>query len=124
MLGLTIFMSYQSKRETQSIMAPPHMSTASTILRLETKHSNTSTGSNQSEPEDKFKVPNIVHYIWYADKAVEFRFDRVLGVLSAIKYIKPEAVYLHTNNAPTGKYFEMLKKIPIFEVTMCILFLI
>ena len=103
------------------------MDNVSAILRTETKHPNTNTSqvfitnnctSNQTtKHEDAFKVPNIVHYIWYADKEVDFRFDRALSVLSAVKNINPDAVYFHTNFPPTGKYFEMLKEIPRFKVT-------
>ena len=65
-----------------------------------------------------FKVPNIVHYIWYAQKPLPLRFDKVLSVLSAVKHLKPEAIYFHTNMEPVGKYYQMLKNISMFQVSI------
>ena len=73
-------------------------------------------GMLEAEHHDTFQVPNIVHYIWYQEEVVELRFDKVLCILSAIKNIKPDAVYFHTNKEPSGKYYEMLKQYPIFKV--------
>ena len=72
--------------------------------------------SSEKVADHEFEVPNIVHYIWYRTEPVEFRFDQALGVLSALKYINPEAVYFHTNVPPKGRYFEMLKTISRFKV--------
>ena len=66
--------------------------------------------------ESQLKVPNVVHYIWYKNTPTEFRFDKALCVLSAFKHLKPDAVYFHTNKPPRGKYFETLKKNPVFKV--------
>ena len=66
--------------------------------------------------QEGYQVPNIVHYIWYNGKSVDFTFHRALSVLSAVKHIKPDAVYFHTDNPPKGKYFEMLTNISIFKV--------
>ena len=74
---------------------------------------NCTTGNNR---EQEYKVPNIVHYIWYSKKSVDFPFHQLLSVLSAVKHIKPDVVYFHTDTPPKGKYFEMLKKISVFKV--------
>ena len=77
----------------------------------------TSQSRNQKSKQGaEFRVPNIVHYVWFADEKVDFRFDRALSILSASKYIKPEAIYFHTNLPPTGEYFEMVQRIPQFKV--------
>ena len=73
-------------------------------------------GKIQPDKHRTFQVPNIVHYIWYTDATVDLRFDKALSVLSAIKNLKPDAVYFHTNKEPSGKYFEMLKSYSIFKV--------
>ena len=31
---------------------------------------------------DTYKVPNIIHYIWYTEEPIEFRFDKALSVMS------------------------------------------
>ena len=84
-------------------------------------HHNMSTealSSTGRETSSEFKVPNVVHYIWYNNDSIEFRFDKAISVLSAIKYIRPDAVYFHTNTEPKGPYYDMLKEIPIFKVCM------
>ena len=63
-----------------------------------------------------YEVPNIVHYIWYHNESIEFRLDKALGVLSVSKNIKPDAIYFHTNMEPKGKYYDMMKKLPEFQV--------
>ena len=68
--------------------------------------------------ESQLKVPNVVHYMWFQKRPVEFRFDKALCVLSAIKHLKPDAVYFHTNMPPKGKYFEMLKNNSVFKVNV------
>ena len=74
-------------------------------------------GNLTAQRMDSFQVPNIVHYIWYRNETKELRFDQALSILSAIKNLKPDAVYFHTNKEPNGKYFDMLKKYSIFKVT-------
>ena len=73
-------------------------------------------GKLEAERHDTFQVPNVVHYIWYATNRTELRFDKALSILSAIKNLKPDAVYFHTNLPPTGKYFDMLKAYSVFKV--------
>ena len=76
----------------------------------------TTRNHGDEEYNEEYKVPNIVHYIWYNKESVDFPFHKVLSVLSAVKHIKPDAVYFHTDTPPKGKYFEMLKNISIFKV--------
>ena len=80
-------------------------------------------GKLEAEQHKDFQVPNTVHYIWYQDKKVDLRFDKALSILSAIKNLKPDAVYFHTNMAPTGKYFEMLTKYSVFKVIISVLYI-
>ena len=70
----------------------------------------------EKDENDTASIPNIVHYIWYNTKKTELRFDHALSVLSAVKYIKPDAIHFHTNNEPSGKYYKMLKNLPMFKV--------
>ena len=86
---------------------------------------NITTRNHEDQGYNKrYRVPNIVHYIWYNDKSVDFPFHKVLSVLSAVKHIKPDVVFFHTDNPPKGKYFEMLKNISIFKVNSIFTFLI
>ena len=56
------------------------------------------------EKQDEYVVPNNVHYVWYSDTKKEFRFQQYLSVLSVYKFQKPDNIYFHTNNPPSGKY--------------------
>ena len=79
--------------------------------------------TTRNNRELEYKVPNIVHYIWYNNKSVDFPFYKALSVLSAVKHIKPDVVYFHTDTPPKGKYFEMLKNISVFKVKFILLFI-
>ena len=64
-----------------------------------------------------FKVPNIVHYTWFmsvVDKP--FQFHHMLSVLSVDKYLKPDAIYFHTNQPPTGEYWNRSLQVRNFHV--------
>ena len=80
-------------------------------------------GETAPKHYDTYQVPNIVHYIWYQKKTMELKFDRALGILSAIKHLKPDKVFFHTNMPPKGVYFDMLKNYSIFEVLTSIIYL-
>ena len=62
--------------------------------------------SSGATPTTEFKVPNIVHYTWFTKSANKpFQFHHMLSVLSVDKYLKPDAIYFHTNQPPTGEYW-------------------
>lgn len=63
-----------------------------------------------------FQVPNIVHYIWYNTKRAPFKFHQMLSVMSADKFIKPDVIYFHTDNEPTGEFWERTKKISRLKI--------
>ena len=94
--------------------------TRSTQPPMVVKTSKLSKAGCTSASALEFRVPNIVHYIWFQSQPVDFRFDKVLAVLSAIKFIKPDVVYFHTNAQPTGEYFDLLLNISIFKVRACL----
>ena len=77
------------------------------IHRNESKHA-----TNETE----YLVPNIVHYIWFNDSNVFFRFHEMVSVLSAVKYIKPETIYIHADNPPYGRYWERVRQLPAVRV--------
>ena len=60
-------------------------------------------------PTVQYKVPNIVHYTWYADDKTPMAFKHYIGVLSAHKVLKPDKIYIHTNisRAP-GEYWDKI----------------
>ena len=86
--------------------------TNSSLNQTDISHEQTTSHSQTVN----YPVPNIVHFVWYQEKPVEFTFDRTLSVLSAVKYLQPDAILFHTNNPPTGPYFEMLQNISNFKV--------
>ena len=44
------------------------------------------------------------------------KFSQMLAVLSAYRHIKPDAIYFHTNNTPTGEYWDLLNKLTNLKV--------
>ena len=66
--------------------------------------------------EKGMKVPNVVHFNWYNKASVDMEFSQMLSVLSVYKHMKPDAIFFHTNNELTGKYWTMLKKISKLHV--------
>ena len=68
------------------------------------------------EKGDGYVIPNNVHYVWYSDTKKEFRFQQYLSVLSVHKFQKPDNIYFHTNNPPSGKYWDEILKLKEFIV--------
>ncbi|ESN91926.1 hypothetical protein HELRODRAFT_194482 [Helobdella robusta] len=87
-------------------------------------HANSSLSVNSSyrdlEPasDDKYEVPNIVHFIWYATESLPLNFNHMLSILSAHKILQPSHIFFHTNNPPVGKYWEAVLKLDNFVVNM------
>lgn len=50
------------------------------------------------------KVPNVVHYIWYADR--ELGFFQFLSFMSALRFMKPCLFLIHGDYIPRGTYWE------------------
>ena len=62
----------------------------------------------------KIVIPNIIHFVYGLKYAPEpFFYPYYLGVMSAIKVNKPDAVYFHYHHEPTGKWWDALKGIVI-----------
>ena len=61
-----------------------------------------------SERQISFLVPNIVHYIWTGDYE-PMLFHHFLSVKSVFDYMKPDVIYFHCENEPTGKWWKETK---------------
>ena len=68
------------------------------------------------EEGDEYVIPNNVHYVWYSGTNKEFRFQQYLSVLSVHKFQKPDNIFFHTNNPPSGKYWDEILKLKEFVV--------
>ena len=55
-----------------------------------------------------FKVPNIVHYVWFS--CHEYRISDYLCMLSSLRYQNPELILVHGDCEPEGKYWELFKQ--------------
>ena len=75
---------------------------------------------NASRPhlsQDKYLVPNIVHFIWYEWSSPRpFMFHNMLSMLSAYKYLNPDRIYFHTNKEPSGKFWHGVLQIPTLRI--------
>lgn len=67
--------------------------------------SKTHTGTKQ----EKYVVPNVVHYISFG-KEKKWTFNQMLSVKSAFTKIKPEVIYFHCENEPTGSWWIYVKE--------------
>jgi len=56
-----------------------------------------------------YVVPNVVHFIWFADSASkQMTFINYVSVLSAHRVQKPDSIWFHCNHLPTGDWWERL----------------
>ncbi|ELU02943.1 hypothetical protein CAPTEDRAFT_197966 [Capitella teleta] len=66
--------------------------------------------------EEEYKIPNIVHYVWYATTSKHFEFHQMLSVFSAFKMLQPDSIYFHTNMQPYGKYWDRVMNLPSLSI--------
>ncbi|CAD5117920.1 DgyrCDS6665 [Dimorphilus gyrociliatus] len=57
-----------------------------------------------------YKIPNIIHYVWYNEKEKELKFHHLLSMLSSFRIQNPEKIIFHTNKEPVGKYWNEAKR--------------
>lgn len=70
-----------------------------------TGRSKVHTGTKQGQ----YVVPNVVHYISFG-KEKKWTFNQMLSVKSAFTKIKPEVIYFHCENEPTGSWWIYVKE--------------
>ena len=58
--------------------------------------------------DEQFLVPNLVHYIWFRweGRNHTLTFIQYLAILSASRFIKPDAILFHTDHPP-GIYIKL-----------------
>ena len=65
----------------------------------------------------EYRVPNIVHYTWYAPEGTPVNFKHFLGVLSAKKVLNPDIIYIHTNvSSFPGSHWRRILGLSLVEV--------
>jgi len=58
-----------------------------------------------------YVVPNVVHFIWFADNpGKQLTFINYVSIVSAHRIQKPDAILLHCNYLPTGHWWHRLWK--------------
>ena len=56
-----------------------------------------------------YVVPNVVHFIWFADSAARpLTFINYVSVVSAHRIQRPDSIWLHCNHLPAGEWWERL----------------
>ena len=58
--------------------------------------------------EEKFKVPNIVHFVWFS--CHQFKISEYLCVLSTLRYQNPDFILVHGDCEPAGEYWNLLRQ--------------
>ncbi|XP_076802206.1 uncharacterized protein LOC143446456 isoform X1 [Clavelina lepadiformis] len=61
------------------------------------------------ENETVYKVPNLVHFIWFGCR--RFRVDHYITLLGAFRYQNPKLILFHTDCEPESEYWVVFKKI-------------
>ena len=65
------------------------------------------TKNGSSKQANTYKVPNIVHFIWFGTNK-EMKFLNYISILSVHKIHKPELIMFHCNHLPVGPWWEKL----------------
>lgn len=97
-----------------------------THLGLNALRLNVSSSVLQLNTNNKFQVPNIVHFIWFANESKPFKFHHMLSVLSAHDKINPDLVLFHTNMEPIGHHWDRVRNLTKLRIvprkpTQCLL---
>ena len=66
-------------------------------------------GFNNVTGDKNLIVPNIIHYIQFDQRILSFL--PFICICSAFYHQSPSRIYIHTNNALQGKYFEYLRRV-------------
>ena len=85
-----------------------------TTPKLVSFRSSNSSGANyfQNYSNDT-NIPNVVHYVVFADNGFQFNLLNYLSCVSVSKFIKPRAILIHGNVLPSGYWWkEMLRLVP------------
>lgn len=112
---LLVAISKSSRRSAQHRVRPTTKLQGHNALNLNFTESDLKFKVTDSD-DNGYQVPNIVHYIWHSAKPAPLRFDHMIGVLSSHKTIRPDVIYFHTSNEPTGPYWQALKQLPGLKV--------
>ena len=51
-----------------------------------------------------------MHYVYVSDASPHLTFRQYLSVLASHKFFRPERILLHSNVAPSGKYWDLAVK--------------
>ena len=57
-----------------------------------------------------YVVPNVVHYVWFADGYTQMRLHHFLSVKSAYVHIRPDAILFHCNHEPVGQWWKLARR--------------
>ena len=64
----------------------------------------------QGNPNGNYSHQKIVHYVYVSDASPHLTFRQYLSVLASHKFFRPERILLHSNVAPSGKYWDLAVK--------------
>ena len=71
--------------------------------------------NDYSWEEDKRKIPNVVHLIWFSTPYRGLKFIEYLCLKSILAVIKPERVRIHGDNQPHCDLWKKIKRNPKIE---------
>ncbi len=60
-----------------------------------------------------YRVPNIVHFIWFGEKK-EMKFLNYVSITSAYKIQRPDVIMFHCDNLPMGEWWDRIwREVPL-----------
>nr|XP_026692243.1 uncharacterized protein LOC113474623 [Ciona intestinalis] len=96
----------KSKRGLKSIIQPSNDFVGSK-LSFEITPQNILHQIMQNCTDTRYKVPNVVHYIWFGCKR-EFNFYHYLSIMSVLHNMRPCAVVVHADCEPNNYWWNEL----------------
>ncbi|XP_014676245.1 PREDICTED: uncharacterized protein LOC106816197 [Priapulus caudatus] len=88
--------------------------------QYKTKFPPSRTGRQNTGIDGNLKVPNVLHYVWFTDPKAKgaahrsMNLYRMLGPISASRNLRPDRIILHSNQRPSGRWWdELFRIVPI-----------
>ncbi|XP_070545486.1 uncharacterized protein [Ptychodera flava] len=103
---------WQRTKDDRYKMHDPQLQSSFILDTAKQEDNTTKENSNDSQMSLRHHnrpiVPNIAHYTWFGNHT--FRFDHLVSILSAHKFMKPDRIMFHTDCEPEGDYWEEAKE--------------
>ncbi len=74
---------------------------------------------NKRKNISRWRIPNIVHFIWKMGSRRNMKFTEMVSILSAYKVQRAKRIIIHCDVEPAGKWWiHLQEKVPIYMYTL------